>query len=82
MTATRNSDSHAYSELAYTHTYSTRDVVVVGGGFIGLEIAQVAAAHGATVTVVEVADRLLGRAVSSSWNHIYANNMSVVASVC
>ncbi|MFG2025304.1 NAD(P)/FAD-dependent oxidoreductase [Streptomyces sp. NPDC048825] len=43
---------------------TARDVVVVGGGFIGLELAQVARAHGARVTVVELADRLLSRAVS------------------
>ncbi|WP_133917391.1 NAD(P)/FAD-dependent oxidoreductase [Streptomyces sp. NBC_00582] len=40
------------------------DVVVVGGGFIGLELARVALAGGARVTVVELADRLLGRALS------------------
>ncbi|GAB3002537.1 FAD-dependent oxidoreductase [Streptomyces pseudoechinosporeus] len=43
---------------------TARDVVVVGGGFIGLELAQVAQAGGARVTVVELADRLLSRAVS------------------
>ncbi|MGI5460995.1 NAD(P)/FAD-dependent oxidoreductase [Streptomyces sp. CA-249302] len=43
---------------------TARDVVVVGGGFIGLELAQVARARGANVTVVEMADRLLSRAVS------------------
>ncbi|WP_330292633.1 NAD(P)/FAD-dependent oxidoreductase [Streptomyces sp. NBC_00576] len=43
---------------------TARDVVVVGGGFIGLELAQVAVARGARVTVVELADRLLSRAVS------------------
>ncbi|MFJ2115552.1 NAD(P)/FAD-dependent oxidoreductase [Streptomyces sp. NPDC087850] len=40
------------------------DVVVVGGGFIGLELALVAQGLGARVTVVELADRLLSRAVS------------------
>ena len=44
---------------------TARDVVVVGGGFIGLELAQVARARGARVTVVELADRLLSRAVSA-----------------
>lgn len=39
-------------------------VVVVGGGFIGLEAAAVARAQGKTVTVVEAADRLMGRAVA------------------
>lgn len=43
---------------------TAREVVVVGGGFIGLELAQVAAARGTRVTVVELADRLLSRAVS------------------
>ncbi|MBD9725393.1 FAD-dependent oxidoreductase [Streptomyces caniscabiei] len=43
---------------------TARDVVVVGGGFIGLELAHVALAQGARVTVVEMADRLLGRALS------------------
>ncbi|MDX3130076.1 FAD-dependent oxidoreductase [Streptomyces europaeiscabiei] len=44
---------------------TARDVVVIGGGFIGLELAQVACAHGARVTVVELADRLLSRALSA-----------------
>ncbi|MFF7865482.1 NAD(P)/FAD-dependent oxidoreductase [Streptomyces qaidamensis] len=43
---------------------TARDVVVVGGGFIGLELARVALARGARVTVVELADQLLSRAVS------------------
>jgi 3-phenylpropionate/trans-cinnamate dioxygenase ferredoxin reductase component len=38
-------------------------VVVIGGGFIGLELASSAVARGCTVTVVEVAPRLMGRAV-------------------
>ena len=40
------------------------DVVVIGAGFIGLEFAAVAAAHGASVTVIELADRPMARAVS------------------
>lgn len=42
------------------------DVVVLGGGFIGLEIAATLAAGGRKVTVVEAAERLLGRAVAPS----------------
>ncbi|WP_219419788.1 NAD(P)/FAD-dependent oxidoreductase [Pseudonocardia nigra] len=38
-------------------------VGVVGGGFIGLELAASAVARGCTVTVVEVAPRLMGRVV-------------------
>lgn len=40
-------------------------VVVVGAGFIGLEFAAVAAARGASVHVIELADRPMGRAVST-----------------
>ena len=39
-------------------------VVIIGAGFIGLEIAATARALGGEVTVVEIADRPLGRAVS------------------
>lgn len=38
-----------------------RRLVVIGGGLIGLEVAAAARAHGGEVTVVEVADRLMGR---------------------
>jgi 3-phenylpropionate/trans-cinnamate dioxygenase ferredoxin reductase component len=38
-------------------------LVVIGGGFIGLEIAASALERGCTVTVVEMAPRILGRAV-------------------
>jgi 3-phenylpropionate/trans-cinnamate dioxygenase ferredoxin reductase subunit len=41
-----------------------RRVVVIGAGFIGLEIAATALALGGEVTVIEIADRPLGRAVS------------------
>jgi 3-phenylpropionate/trans-cinnamate dioxygenase ferredoxin reductase subunit len=46
-------------------------VVVVGGGFIGLEAAAVARAQGKTVTVVEAADRLIGRAVAPVVSDFY-----------
>jgi len=42
----------------------TEDVVILGGGFIGLEIAATLRAAGRNVTVVEAVDRLLGRAVA------------------
>jgi 3-phenylpropionate/trans-cinnamate dioxygenase ferredoxin reductase component len=38
-------------------------VAVIGGGFIGLEVAASARSLGCDVTVIEVADRLMGRAV-------------------
>jgi 3-phenylpropionate/trans-cinnamate dioxygenase ferredoxin reductase subunit len=50
---------------------AARSVVVVGGGFIGLEVAASARALGADVTVVEVADRLLSRAVTPELSAFY-----------
>jgi 3-phenylpropionate/trans-cinnamate dioxygenase ferredoxin reductase subunit len=41
------------------------DVVIIGGGMIGLEFAAVAARAGRAVTVVEAAPRVLGRTVSA-----------------
>lgn len=49
-----------------------RRVVVVGGGFIGLEFAAVAHALGVEVTVVEQAPRLMGRAVSEHMSGHFA----------
>lgn len=42
------------------------ELVVIGGGFIGLEVAASAALRGATVTVIEAGPRLLMRAVPAS----------------
>ena len=42
-----------------------RNVLVIGGGFIGLEIAATSRALGKNVSVLEAAPRLLGRSVSS-----------------
>ena len=47
-------------------------VLVVGGGFIGLEAAAAATAMGKTVTVVEAADRLIGRVVAPVISDFYA----------
>jgi 3-phenylpropionate/trans-cinnamate dioxygenase ferredoxin reductase component len=48
-----------------------RDVVVLGGGFVGLEAAAAARAMGKDVTVVEAADRLVGRAVAPVVSDFY-----------
>ncbi|WP_020667769.1 NAD(P)/FAD-dependent oxidoreductase [Amycolatopsis nigrescens] len=50
---------------------TARDVVVIGGGFIGLEFAASAARLGVSVTVVELADRLMRRAVSPTVSQHY-----------
>ncbi|MBP2842996.1 MULTISPECIES: FAD-dependent oxidoreductase [Pseudomonas] len=42
-----------------------QNVVIIGGGFIGLEVAACVAGLGKNVTVLEYAPRLMGRAVST-----------------
>jgi len=44
--------------------HEAANVVVIGGGFIGLEIAATAGQLGKKTTVLEAADRLLGRSAS------------------
>jgi 3-phenylpropionate/trans-cinnamate dioxygenase ferredoxin reductase component len=48
-------------------------VLVVGGGFIGLEAAAAATAQGKEVTVVEAAGRLIGRVVAPAVSDFYAD---------
>jgi 3-phenylpropionate/trans-cinnamate dioxygenase ferredoxin reductase subunit len=48
-------------------------VVVVGGGFIGLEIAATARLLGKTVTILEAADRLMGRVVAQEISRYFLN---------
>ena len=52
------------AEQLQSHLTAASRVVVVGGGFIGLEAAAVARGQGKDVTVVEFADRLIARAVA------------------
>jgi len=53
-------DARAIRDMAAT----AEDVVILGGGFIGLEIAATLAAGGRRVTVVEAQDRFLARALA------------------
>ena len=49
-----------------------RRLVVVGGGYIGLEIASTARGLGLEVCVVEAADRILGRVTAPEMSAYYA----------
>jgi 3-phenylpropionate/trans-cinnamate dioxygenase ferredoxin reductase subunit len=62
----RNADELRERLAVATH------VVVIGGGFIGLEAAAAATGAGKDVTVVDVADRLLGRAVAPVVSEFYS----------
>ncbi|WP_406349292.1 FAD-dependent oxidoreductase [Streptomyces sp. NBC_00144] len=48
------------------------DVVIVGGGFIGLEVAAAARARGARVTVVEFQSRVMARVLSPEMSRHFA----------
>ena len=47
------------------------ELLIVGGGYIGLEVAAVAAKAGLTVTVVEMADRILQRVASEETSNYF-----------
>ena len=49
-----------------------RPVIVIGGGFIGLEVAATARKKGLNVTVLEAAPRLLGRVLAPVLSEWYA----------
>ncbi|HUK31734.1 MAG TPA: FAD-dependent oxidoreductase [Candidatus Acidoferrum sp.] len=56
--------SFAEAILIKEHLESAQSVVVIGGGFIGLELAAVASQLGKNVTVVEALPRLMSRVVA------------------
>jgi 3-phenylpropionate/trans-cinnamate dioxygenase ferredoxin reductase component len=51
---------------------TARNAVVIGAGFIGLEFAAAATKQGVTVTVIEVADRPMARALSPQIAALFA----------
>lgn len=53
------------------HMAVGRQLVVVGGGYIGLEVAAVAAEGGMRVTVLEAADRILSRVTSPAMSEFF-----------
>ncbi len=46
-------------------------LVIIGGGYIGLEVAAVAVKHGLTVSVIEAAPRLLARVAGAEISAFY-----------
>jgi 3-phenylpropionate/trans-cinnamate dioxygenase ferredoxin reductase subunit len=71
-----------HSRLIAERLIPGANVVIVGGGFIGLEVAASAVRNNCVVTVVETADRLLGRVfpepVSSELVEMHAKNSVAV----
>ena len=52
---------------------SAKNIVVIGGGFIGLEFAAVARKLKKTVTILEVSSRVLGRVVSPELSNFFSS---------
>ena len=50
-----------------------QNVVVVGAGYIGLEVAAIAAKQNKSVTVIEMADRVMNRTVDPQISDYYLN---------
>jgi 3-phenylpropionate/trans-cinnamate dioxygenase ferredoxin reductase subunit len=62
----------AESDAIKQRFQAAQNVVVVGAGFIGLEIAAVASKLGKSVTVLEALPRVMSRAVSQAASDFYA----------
>lgn len=65
-------DASAIAERMGTCLEKALPIVVIGGGFIGLEVAATARKKGASVTVLEAAPRLLGRVLAPVLSDWYA----------
>lgn len=63
---TRHDDDNLRADLLTAET-----VVVIGGGFVGLEAAAVLSKHGKSVTVVEAQPRLLARVAAGPVSDFY-----------
>lgn len=65
-------DASAIAERMTVCIEKALPVVVIGGGFIGLEVAATARKKGLSVTVLEAAPRLLGRVLAPVLSDWYA----------
>lgn len=65
-------DASAIAERMAACLAAQQPVVVIGGGFIGLEVAATARKKGLAVTVLEAAPRLLGRVLAPMLSDWYA----------
>jgi 3-phenylpropionate/trans-cinnamate dioxygenase ferredoxin reductase subunit len=55
----------------HEYMYADKRLVIIGAGYIGLEVAAVAASKGLRVTVIEMADRVMSRVVSEQVSEFY-----------
>ena len=62
----------AETDALRQHLAAAEQVVVIGAGFIGLEFAAVARAHGKPVHIVELTDRVMSRVLAVPTSHFFA----------
>ncbi|MBU3738116.1 MAG: pyridine nucleotide-disulfide oxidoreductase [Rhodoferax sp.] len=72
LTLRSRDDADALAQGLADCAASARPLVIIGGGFIGLEIAATARRKGVAVCVVEAAPRLLGRVLTPLLSDWYA----------
>lgn len=60
---------------SYLNTHQVKDAVVVGGGFIGLEMAENLKHAGANVSIVEMADQVMAPVDFSIASHVHRHLM-------
>lgn len=73
--------SHVDAERLTPHLIAGRKLVMIGGGYIGLEVAAVACVRGLEVTVVEAGARILQR-VAASETSSYFRDLHRSRGVC
>ena len=62
----------AESDAIHARFEAAKTIVVIGAGFIGLELAAVASKYGKEVHVIEALPRVMSRAVSQAISQFYA----------
>jgi CoA-disulfide reductase len=70
-----------YAIKDYIDQHKPRRAVVVGGGFIGIEVAENLHARGINVTIVELADHIMGQIdyemAAIVHNHLHSKNVEL-----
>ncbi|MGB0682545.1 MAG: FAD-dependent oxidoreductase [Magnetovibrionaceae bacterium] len=69
-------------EALIARSFTSRHVVVIGGGLLGLEAARAMAARGAKVTVVEHEDRLMPRQLDRTAGQLLQATMAEYGIAC
>ena len=52
---------------------NSKNIVIIGAGYIGLEVTAIASKKGASVSVIEMADRVMNRTVDPQISEYYKN---------